>query len=89
MSNKIFRIFSSLVGIFLIIVGLLIISITLFTDFIPEHSLIYVLDIPDVTVILGSIFISLVFLLVPGLILISFNKVNLLLERNLEETKYD
>lgn len=89
MSNKIFRIFSSLIGLFLIIIALLIISITLFTDFIPEHSLIYVLDIPDITVVLGSIFISLVFLLVPGLILISFNKIILLLEQNLEETKYN
>ncbi|MGM0420688.1 MAG: hypothetical protein ACQEQG_06790 [Bacillota bacterium] len=89
MGNKIFRIFSSLVGLFLIIIALLIISITLFTDFIPEHSLIYVLDIPDVTVILGSIFVSLIFLLVPGFILISFNKIINLLEKNLEETKYD
>lgn len=89
MSNRFFRIFSNLIGLFLIIVALFIISITLFTDFIPEHSLIYVLDIPDVTVVLGSIFISLVFLLVPGFILISFNKIILLLEKGLEETKYD
>ncbi|MFW5873286.1 MAG: hypothetical protein ACOCVD_01245 [Bacillota bacterium] len=78
--NKLFNFILSLIGLVLIIISILIIGLTLFTDIIPEHSLIYVLDIPEVAVVVGIVFISTLFLLLPGLILISLSKIIKLLE---------
>ncbi|MFN2364725.1 MAG: hypothetical protein ABR596_10515 [Halarsenatibacteraceae bacterium] len=78
--NKLFNFTLALIGLILIIISLLIIGLTLFTDIIPEHSLIYVLDIPEIAVVTGIIFISLLFLLLPGLILISITRIINLLE---------
>lgn len=78
--NKLFNFILSLIGLVLIIISILIIGLTLFTDIIPEHSLIYVLDIPEIAVVVGIVFISTLFLLLPGLILISLSKIIKLLE---------
>jgi len=78
--NKLFNFILAFIGLALIVISILIIGLTLFTDIIPEHSLIYVLDIPEVAVVTGIIFISLLFLLLPGLILISITRIINLLE---------
>ena len=78
--NKLFNFILAFIGLVLIVISILIIGLTLFTDIIPEHSLIYVLDIPEVAVVTGIIFISLLFLLLPGLILISITRIINLLE---------
>ncbi|MGM0413610.1 MAG: hypothetical protein ACQEQP_00355 [Bacillota bacterium] len=78
--NKFLNFSLYFIGLFLIILSILIIGLTLFTNIIPEHSLIYVLDIPEIAVVTGIIFISLLFLLLPGLILISFARITKLLE---------
>ena len=78
--NKLLNFILAFIGLALIVISILIIGLTLFTDIIPEHSLIYVLDIPEVAVVTGIIFISLLFLLLPGLILISITRIINLLE---------
>lgn len=79
--NKLFNFILTFIGLILIIISILIISLTLFTDIIPEHSLIYVLDIPEIAVVTGIVFFSLLFLLLPGLILISITRIIALLEK--------
>ncbi len=78
--NKFLNFIMSITGILLIIISIFTIGLTLFTDIIPEHSLIYVLDIPEIAVVTGIIFLSLIFLFLPGLILISFTRIINLLE---------
>lgn len=78
--NKFLNFSLYFIGLLLILLSILIIGLTLFTNIIPEHSLIYVLDIPEIAVVTGIIFISLLFLLLPGLILITFARITKLLE---------
>jgi len=78
--NKLLNFMLSVLGLLLIIVAIFIIALTVFTNIIPEHSLIYVLDIPEIAVVTGIIFSSFLFLLLPGLILIAFARIINLLE---------
>ncbi len=78
--NKLLNFILAVTGLLLIIISIFIIGLTLFTNIIPEHSLIYVLDIPEVAVITGIAFSALIFLLLPGLILISFARIINLLD---------
>ncbi len=78
--NKLLNFILSFIGLLLIIIAIFIIGLTIFTNIIPEHSLIYVLDIPEIAVVAGIIFSSFIFLLLPGLILISFTRIINLLE---------
>ncbi|MBF8435989.1 hypothetical protein I0Q91_02755 [Halanaerobiaceae bacterium Z-7014] len=78
--NKLLNFILSVLGLLLIIVAIFVIGLTVFTNIIPEHSLIYVLDIPEIAVVTGIVFSSFLFLLLPGLILIAFTRIINLLE---------
>ncbi len=78
--NKLLNFILSVTGLLLIIISIFIIGLTLFTNIIPEHSLIFVLDIPEIAVVIGIIFSSLIFLLLPGLFLITLTRIINLLE---------
>lgn len=78
--NKLLNFMLTVLGLLLIIVAIFVIGLTVFTNIIPEHSLIYVLDIPEIAVVTSIIFSSFLFLLLPGLILITFTRIINLLE---------
>jgi len=51
------------------------------TDFIPEHSLIYIFDIPEIMAEFLLIMIIIIFLLLPALILLAALQIINLLEK--------